>query len=87
METLPENLEYVGEVMSNFDHSIDRAIEAELMKGNTFGSYPAWNFHAIVWFDSKFKAMISRYHILIDTIEASDLDEIMAIASDKWGNK
>ena len=87
METVPNNFEDIGEVMSNFDHKIDSDAEEKLKSGQFFGEYAAWNFYGIVWFATdKFKCQIMQYRIHEDTIEADDLSEIMSIASERYGS-
>jgi len=87
METVPTDYENIGAVMSNFDHTIEPETEEKLKSGKFYGEYPAWNFHGDVWFDGeRFKCMVMRYWAHIETVEASSLEEIMEIASTKWGS-
>ncbi len=87
METVPNNLENIGDVMSNCDHEIETDAEEKLKSGSFSGKYPAWDFHGTVWFDTdKFKCQIMQCHSHIDTIEADSLSEIMSIASEKYGS-
>jgi len=86
MEAVPKNLENIGTTMSNFDHKIDHGTEDRLKAGGTYCGYAAWDFFAFVWWDDpKFKAMIKQYQVHIDTIEADTLQEIMNIASRRYG--
>ncbi len=87
MEKRPEELEFIPEnVMSNFDHEIDREVESKLRKGGFYAYYSAWDFHAEVWFDdSKFKCMVRQHHSHVDTLEAETLEEIMKEACTKFG--
>ena len=85
METLPSSLEYIGDIMSNFDHVIDAGAEEKLKAGGVYGGYAAWNFYAEVWYDKKFKAMVKQYRVHIDTIECDTLYEIMDTASKLYG--
>ena len=84
-ETLPDDLESIGDIMSNFGHEIDSDAEDKLKAGGVYGGYPAWNFYAYVWWDSRFKAMIKQYRVHVNTIEADSLREIMDIASQYYG--
>jgi len=81
-----DNLIQFNDVMSNFDHAIEKDIEEKLKEGNCYAGYAAWDFHGDVMFkDNKFICEIWRYHCLVDIIEAETLEEIMEEASDKWG--
>ncbi|HEA68600.1 MAG TPA: hypothetical protein ENI07_17515 [Desulfobacterales bacterium] len=87
METVPNNMENIGCVMSNFDYEIETDAEDKLKSGQFFGGYSAWDLHGTVWFNTgKFKCRIMQYHSHIDTIEAESLSEIMSIASEKYGS-
>ena len=86
-ERFPENYERIEEVMSNYNHEIDRDVEEQLKSGEYCSAYPAWNFHGIVWFDSGlWKCMIEQYRVHIETIVAESLEEIMEEASLKYGD-
>lgn len=81
-----ENLICLDDVMSNFDHVIEKDIEEKLREGNCYAGYPAWNFHGTVMYkDNKFICEIKRYGCLIDTIEAETLEGIMEEASNRYG--
>ena len=41
--------DYVGKVMINFDHSIDKEVAKQLKNPMTYAEYLGWNFHGIVW--------------------------------------
>ena len=83
-----ENLKRVDDVMSNFNHSIEKDIEEKLRQGNCYAGYAAWDFHGDVMYkDDKFICEIWRYQALVDIIEAKTLEGIMEEASDKWGWK
>ena len=86
MKSLPKNLECIGEIMSNFDHSIIANAADKLQKNKTYGRYPAWNFHGIVWYENnQFYCQINQYGIHVDTIKTDTLEEIMEKASEKYG--
>lgn len=88
MEPVTANdIEHIGDAMSNFDHIIDRDVEEKLKQGNCIADYPAWNFHGTLWFNGEnFQCQIKRYQVHVDTIEAPTLEEIMEKASDRWGH-
>ena len=56
-DILPEGLENIGKIMSNFNHEIEDGAEDRLKTGKFYGGYTAWNFFAEVWWNgNKFKA-------------------------------
>lgn len=81
-----ENREYIGTAISNFDHSIDKENETTLKDTLSYGDYPAWNFHGIVWFEeNQFHCEIWRYRSHVETISAKSLEEIMKVACSAYG--
>jgi hypothetical protein len=74
-------------VMSNFDHEVNRDVEFTLRTNeSTYAGYPAWNFYGSVWYeDSMFHCEIMVYGSYRETISAETLEEIMEIASNKYG--
>lgn len=87
MEKLPNDLEELGTIMSNFDHEIENAAEEKLKAGGVFGEYTAWNFWAAVWWDgNKFKAMIKQYRSHVNTLENDSLQGIMNEACEYYGD-
>ena len=76
----------MGEIMTNFDHTIVPNAEEALKKNKVFGVYPAWNFRGIVWYeDGIFYCEIWQYGNHVNTIEGNDLSEIMETASQYYG--
>jgi len=74
------------DVMSNFDKEIDRDVEKQLKEGNCYAGYPAWNFHGTVYYkDDKFYCEIWTYGFPNELINAETLEEIIELASDKYG--
>jgi hypothetical protein len=83
-----ENKEEIDNVMSNFDHEINYEIAEQLKTTNTFAGYPAWDFFGYVWYENnQYHCEINRYCVHIDTISADKIEEIMEIASEKYGYK
>lgn len=80
-----QGMEYLGSVMSNFDHKIEEGFEEKLKAGKFYGSYPAQNFHGTVWFNGCFKCGIMQYRVHVATIEGETLQEIMDDACSKYG--
>lgn len=86
MKTLPENLESVGVVMSNYDYIVKPDAEERLKEGDIFGEYTAWNFWAAVWFDDPdFQCAVKQYKKHVSTFTASTLEEVMETASERYG--
>jgi hypothetical protein len=78
----------VGEVMSNFDHTIDENIEKKLQAiPGTYATYPGWNFFGYVWYDGEKKTFICEAWQFGNSIEIVEgtLQEIMDEISDKYG--
>jgi hypothetical protein len=88
LESVPHDLKFIGELMSNFDHKIKNNAEGILKNDRVCGQYPAWNFFGLLWYaENKFKCHIAQYHQHINTIEGDTLQEIMEKASDLYGEK
>lgn len=89
MKKVPKTFKYYGQdVMSNFDHEIDEAVEKAIKGKSYFADYPGWNFHSTVWWDKEVKKWcceVMRYHIHVETVEADTLQEIMNVVSNKYG--
>ena len=82
-----DNREWLGEVMSNFDHSIDKDIAKKLRETESYADYSAWNFHGTVWYENEqYHCEIWIYHCHENTISNQDLQEIMDEASYEYGN-
>ena len=82
----PQDWADVGEVMTNFDHSVEPWAEDKLRSGEFVGHYPAWGFHAEVWWDGdQFNAAVRRYHVHVATVHASHLRGLMVECSERFG--
>lgn len=86
-KTPPENYYRIFEdVMSNFDGEIDQGIAERLKDETAIADYPAWDFHAQVWFeDGIYYCLIKQYREHIATLEASTLKELMEEACSQYG--
>ena len=76
------------DVMSNFDHNIDRNIEKKLRNNPNkyYSNYPGWNFCGYVWFNGKqFINQVWVYNSPVKEIKADTLDEIMNETSSEFG--
>ena len=86
----PEDFkEYEEAIMSNFDHLIDREVEAAI-KGNKFyADYPGWNFNAKVWWNSQINQWVCQvwqYHSVVQYVVEDTLEEIKETVCDKYGS-
>lgn len=85
MLILPENCENIGDVMTNFDHSIDADIAERLKSGGVAG-YPGLNFHGIVWFsDGQYHCAVKVYRDHVGTISADTCEDLMYVVSEEFG--
>lgn len=76
----------IDDVMSNFDHEIDKKIENQLRQGNCYAGYPAWDFHGqVYWENDRFYCEVRRYGYLVDVISADTLEELMGNVSGEYG--
>lgn len=79
---------YIGDVMTNFDHSIDYELAPQLIGENSYASYPAWDFHGSVWHEEgQYHCEIWQYRSYQETISAETLGEIMDIVSGEYGSE
>jgi len=75
-------------VMTNFDGTIDRKVEAQLRErpNEVFSMYAGLNFCGYVWFDgAKFKCEVLVYHEPQKVFSAEDLETIMEEVSSEFG--
>ena len=82
------NWKDIGVVMTNFDHSIDRDVEARLKDQATFAQYSGWNFCGFVWYDpqhNKYRCEVWVYGTPNKIVEAETLDKMMKLISDEFG--
>ena len=87
LEELPSNLKNIGEIMSNFDWTIEPNAEDRLKNENVFGEYPAWHFHGCVWYtDGLFRCRIEQCDFHVATINGASLQEIMDSACKQFGS-
>lgn len=75
--------------MSNYDHFIDPELEQALKEeaGQVFVHYCGWNFLGKVWWEDQFYCEVLRFGILLETIVANTLQEIMTKVSEKYGQE
>jgi hypothetical protein len=73
--------------MTNFDHSVDEGLEADLRAGMR-ARHSAWNFNGQVWYDAAgevFREEVWVYHALVAERSAATLEELMRVVSDEFG--
>jgi len=89
MKMPPKTFKYCGDdVMSNFDHIIDKDVEGKIKGKSLYAYYPGWNFHGIVWFDKrtkKWRCLVSQFHVHVETIETSTLQGLMSEVCKTYG--
>ena len=85
MEKVPEEFSHIGDVMSNFDHTVEDGMDERLKSGKLCGDYAGWNFHGTVWFDKVFKCQVMVYGCHHATIEADSLKGLMEAVSNEFG--
>jgi hypothetical protein len=75
------------ELMSNFDHEVNKDIEKELIENNNLkASYPGWEFHGICWYkDNNFYCRVMRYHSIVGYYKADTPEELMEEISGIYG--
>jgi hypothetical protein len=80
---LPES----GHGMSNFDHSVDDGLEADLRAGMR-GRHAAWDFNGMLWWDEKaglFYEAVRVYHVVQAIIGRPTLHQLMHDVNDQFG--
>ena len=88
LEVPPEGWPVINDVMSNFDHEIDREVERELKERESVACYPAMNFCGWVWWSrasQQWLCCVMRYHQHVATLRSESLEGIMEQACEEWG--
>jgi hypothetical protein len=87
--TIPPELEEWPEtLMTNFDHTIDRVVEAQLRKREHFAQYSGWEFCGYVWLEEgdRWACEVWRYNTPREVVRAETLEAIMDEVSNKYGD-
>ncbi len=80
------NKQYVGVVMTNFDHSVDEKVARALLEPGTIAAYTAWDFYGHVWHEGgMFYCLVKRYRIPVSAHKCETLKEMMEEVSGEWG--
>jgi len=90
MVEVPQNYELIGNIMTNFDHSIKKGADERLKKEDVYGEYTGWNFFGNVWWNKvtkKFMCMVKQYSVHVDTIASESLEGVMDLVSDQYGHE
>lgn len=83
-----DNMKFVDEGMSNFEHTIDDNLAQILRDGEDklFAQHSAWDFCGYVWYSNGiYHEQIWRYKSPIDEIEAETLEDLMEEANSRYG--
>jgi len=82
-------MENIGQIVSNFNHDIDRAAESRLKEraGHVYAEYPALNFFAhITYLDGSFYARVYRFYRVAENIDKGSVEDIMEYLCGKYGD-
>lgn len=75
------------DVMSNFDHIIDKDVAKKIKREDYYAQYSGCNFCGYVWWqNNKWHCEVWRYRSFVETISENTLEEIMSSVSDQYGN-
>jgi hypothetical protein len=83
-----EGKEICGDLMSNFDHEVDKDIENKLRVNNNLAAkYPGWEFHGTCWFyEGMFYCRVMRYGLVVGYYNAKTPEELMQEICGIYGN-
>lgn len=72
--------------MSNCDGAIGEGLADYLKAGGLGAEHYAWNFCGSLSFrDGRFVEEVHRYHVLVGTVEADTLEDLMREVNDQFG--
>lgn len=75
----------IGLVMSNWDHSIQEGLKAELRAGR-WGHHAGWYFNGHVWFEEDaFHEEVWQHQQPVTIIVAPSLKELMKVVNGRFG--
>lgn len=82
----PPDWPEAGELMTNFDHTVDAAMAARLQTEQVVASYPGWDFYATCWYaEGQYHAAVRRFGQHIDTLSAETAEALMEETSALYG--
>lgn len=74
-------------VMTNFDHTIDEDVVAELLRGAFVGQHAALDFCGYVWHaEGVWFETVWRYNSPVASYSCADLDALRRYVNNEWGN-
>ena len=78
----------IGELMSNFDHIVDKNVAEKLKKTpNIMAGYPGWNFYAYCWFkEGKYHALVLTYQQPREVFSEDTPEELMQEICMEYGS-
>jgi hypothetical protein len=87
-ENLSERIE-IGEICSNFDHSMNYEVIEKLKKEKgSMATYPSWDFYSYVaYIDGEFVADVWCYGSCVSTLKEKSFEELKDSICDKFGNQ
>ena len=85
--TMPDGLEDIGDMYSNFDHILQNGAEEAVQEGDKYFTHPAWNHYGYVWFaDGMFHEMVKQRGTHVATISDESLKQVLAEVNDTYGD-
>ena len=75
------------DLMSNFDHIVNKDIEKILIENNNIkANYPGWEFHGTCWYhENMFYCRVMRYGSVVGYYNAETPEELMEEVSSIYG--
>ena len=81
-------LETDDAIMTNFDHSVSANVAAELVAqpNKICAQHSGWNFCGYAWWDGEnFQEEVWVYNSPVKTVQAPNLEALMAIVNEEFG--
>jgi hypothetical protein len=74
------------DLMSNFDHAVNKEIEKLLIENNMKADYPGREFHGTCWYhENGFYCRVMRYGSVVGYYKADTPEELMEEVSSIYG--
>lgn len=85
---VPDDYERTDELMSNFDHSVNKNVEREMLTSKKYSSYPAYNFFGKVWYENGlWYCEVWVYGSHRGTVTGDSPEDIMNTLSNQYGQE
>jgi hypothetical protein len=82
----PDDWPYVGTVITNLDHSVNKGLAELLSRGGCFGAHAALDHHGLVWYaDGRWHERVSVYKVPRAVYSAETLEELAKTVNDEYG--